>query len=178
MQLNHIQVQWYLFESDGVIPNNPRCPAALYPGVLDLSGPDPAAGFEQLFQRNQWGNSWRNGVFPFHHYHSTAHEVLGVFSGWAEVQLGGEQGKPLRIEAGDAVVVPAGVAHKKLRSGKGFACVGAYPRGQDPDLCRQGTSHDRNAATVSSVDLPLCDPLYGRDGPLVHRWTELAAAGD
>ncbi len=29
--------------------------------------------------------------FEFHHYHSTAHEVLVVYSGSAKVQLGGER---------------------------------------------------------------------------------------
>jgi len=160
----------YTLEDDGVVPNNVRCPLLVYAGALSPQGtPDMASEFEALFTANDWGSSWRNGVFPFHHYHSTAHEVLGIYAGWAELLLGGEQGKRLRVEAGDAVVIPAGVAHKKL-DGADFACVGAYPAGQDPDLCRRAQAHTASLANISAVALPSCDPLYGADGPLFEFW--------
>ena len=54
----------------------------LHPGALA----DPsAAGFERLFLRNGWSNSWRNGVYDWHHYHTTTHEVLGCHAGEAVV---------------------------------------------------------------------------------------------
>jgi len=53
---------------------------------------DPASVIERLLKTNEWGGSWRDRIYPYHHYHNTAHEVLAVFSGSAKVQLGGELG--------------------------------------------------------------------------------------
>jgi len=161
----------YPIAANGAIPNNERCPALVYPGAVDVAGPDPATAFEALFAANGWGASWRNGVFPFHHFHSTAHEVLGVYAGSATIALGGEGSLVLEVSAGDVVLIPAGVAHKRLDSRDGFAVVGAYPRGQDPDLCR-GTrlSAERLAAAVASVPRPGRDPVHGAAGPLAEHW--------
>jgi uncharacterized protein YjlB len=62
----------------GAIPNHPRWPLLVYPGAVAIEGADPAALFEALFNRNRWPAAWRNGVFPFHHLHSNAHEALGI----------------------------------------------------------------------------------------------------
>jgi uncharacterized protein YjlB len=126
---------------------------------------------EELFHSNGWGGSWRNGVFAFHHYHSTAHEVLGVYSGSASVQLGGDEGIECEVRAGDVVVIPAGVAHKKLRSTGDFRVVGAYPAGQSPDMC-YGKTEERPAAdaNISSVSKPVKDPVFGESGPLLKLW--------
>ena len=61
-------------------------------------------GFEQLFTENGWPGAWRNGIFSFHHYHSTSHEVLGIYAGKALVHLGGENGEKVNIEAGDIII--------------------------------------------------------------------------
>ena len=73
---------------DGTFPNNPRFPLLRYRNVVSIQGPDPAAIFERLFNDQGWAGSWRDGVYDMHHYHSTAHEVLGVYSGTAVVQFG------------------------------------------------------------------------------------------
>ena len=75
-----------MLEADGNIPNNPRLPLLLYPCAVRLPEHDPANLFEELFAANDWVGCWRNGIFPFHHYHSTAHEVLGIYSGTAVAQ--------------------------------------------------------------------------------------------
>ena len=113
-------VQAFPLAPSGGIPNNPRLPLLVYPGAVPIEDPDPAAAFEALFERHGWTGAWRNGIFPFHHFHSTAHEVLGIFSGEAEVRLGGEDGVTLTVSPGDVVVIPAGVGHKKLSSRGGL----------------------------------------------------------
>src|SRR4051794_23080141 len=78
---------------EGAFPNNDALPALLYRSAFQLRGVDEKpALIERTFARNGWTNSWRDTVYDYHHYHSTAHEVLGCFSGHAKVQLGGPEG--------------------------------------------------------------------------------------
>ena len=77
--------------ASGAIPNHPQWPLLVYPGAVAITGADPAVAFEALFDRNRWPAAWRNGVFPFHHFHTTAHEALGVYSGEVTVQFGGDE---------------------------------------------------------------------------------------
>lgn len=157
--------------ADAEIPNNPRLALLVYPGAVCLPERDPASAFEQLFSANDWVGCWRDGIFPFHHYHSTAHEVLGIYSGSALAQLGGEQGVTLTLSPGDVVIIPAGVGHKKLSSSGGLGVVGAYPRGQQPDMCRASSaSRDRGAERVARVPVPARDPVHGADGPMCRHW--------
>jgi uncharacterized protein YjlB len=117
----------YLLRDDGTFPNHPRWPLLVYPAVLSDSLKDRAAELERLFRKNGWGRMWRNGVYTFQHYHSNAHEVLGVYSGSARVQFGGPQGVDVELTAGDVAVLPAGTAHMNLWSSDDFGVVGAYP---------------------------------------------------
>jgi uncharacterized protein YjlB len=86
-----IQPYPVLFKDDGLIPNS-RYALLLYRHALDLEGQDPASRVQKQFASYNWTNSWINGIYTFHHYHSTSHEVLGIYSGSATVRLGGEQG--------------------------------------------------------------------------------------
>jgi len=166
-----IMVSPHLLTDNGVFPNNASCPMLVYPQALALSGPDPAALFEALFTQNRWPAAWRNGVYGFHHYHSTAHEVLGVFSGSARVQFGGENGIVLEVEPGDVVVIPAGVSHKNLGASRDFGVVGAYPRGQSWDM-QYGKPGERPAADerIAQVPMPAADPVLGAAGPMKALW--------
>ncbi len=157
-------------DDDGVIPNN-ALPVLLYRGDATDSDDAPRE-IEALFRANGWPPQWRGGVFAFHHYHSTAHEVLGVWGGWARIQLGGELGPIVRLEAGDVVVMPAGVGHCRIDGGAGFGVVGGYPANEpDWDLCRADPSiHDAAAARIARVPLPATDPVEGANGPLMRYW--------
>jgi uncharacterized protein YjlB len=161
----------HLLQDDGQFPNNDKLPLLVYQGALKLLQANPAATIEALFRENRWGGSWRNGVYGFHHYHSTAHEVLGVYGGWARVQLGGEQGVVLSIECGDVVIIPAGVAHKNVEASAEFVVVGAYPLQQRPDM-KYGKPGERPQAdeSIARIPLPQGDPVYGAQGPLADHW--------
>ncbi len=155
----------------GAIPNHPRWPLLVYPGVVAIVGTDPAAAFEALFDRNRWPAAWRNGVHPYHHFHSKAHEALGVFSGEVTVQFGGDDGVVVTARPGDVIVLPAGTGHKKLSSSGVLGIVGAYPVGQRPDMCTPLLSNPRRSAqAVARVPLPECDPVCGAGGPLFMHW--------
>jgi uncharacterized protein YjlB len=166
-------VKRFLLEDDGKIPNNPRLPLLIYEGALQLPERKAAASCEEIFHSNQWGGSWRNGIYSFHHYHSTAHEVLAIARGTAQVHFGGENGPKLTVNTGDVVVIPAGVGHKNLGSSRDLLVVGAYPPGQTWDLCR-GTEDERPWAidNIAGVPLPSKDPIFGQQGPLIEDWLQ------
>lgn len=163
------QPQQLLFDSDGVIPNSPL-PVLIYRQV-GLDG-DLAAAFERVFATNQWPPQWRDGIFDYHHYHSNAHEALGVAAGSAEVMLGGEQGQAVHRQAGDLVILPAGTGHCRIEQSADFLVVGAYPAGQEQyDMQRADSSTlDASVERIARVAMPQADPLYGSQGALAHAW--------
>jgi uncharacterized protein YjlB len=166
-----VKIVAHLLAADGSIPNHPRWPLLVYANVVAITEPDPAKAFEELFTRNRWPAAWRNGVFPFHHYHSASHEALGVYAGEVTVQFGGEGGVAVAAKPGDVIVLPAGTGHKRLASRGALGIVGAYPEGQQPDTCMPAlVSVAKSAAAVARVPLPACDPVYGAGGPLFTYW--------
>jgi len=146
--------------------NHPRWPLLIYPQAVDKISPET---FEGLFTRHRWPAAWRNGVHPFHHYHSNSHEVLGIYAGEVTVQFGGPTGKMSGVivtaKPGDVIVLPAGTGHKKLSSRGSLGVVGAYPEGSAPDTC-MGFQKKK----IEQVPLPACDPVYGAGGPLFTYW--------
>jgi len=162
-----------LLTDDGTFPNNEKLPLLVYKNAISIPGKNPAGAIERIFHDNGWGGSWRNGIYPYHHYHSTAHEVLGIYEGEVKVQLGGPKGLTIEGRAGDVIIIPAGVAHKNLGSSADFSCVGAYPPGQSWDM-NFGKPGERTKAdqNIGNVPLPTTDPVYGNDGHLQKSWVE------
>jgi uncharacterized protein YjlB len=158
------------FADDGIVPNNPTLPLVLYRGALGGQG-DLANRCEAMFAANGWPDPWRNGIYGHHHYHSSAHEVLGIARGSARVRLGGDNGQVVELNAGDVVVIPAGVAHKRESASADLLVIGSYPKGQRPDICRaDAAGHDTSAANIARVALPVSDPVTGRADPLLDCW--------
>ncbi len=77
------------------------------------------------------------------------------------------------MEAGDAVVIPAGVGHRNEGSSGDFSVVGAYLRGQEDYDLRTGEEGERPQVleNIRNVSLPEADPVFGNDGPLSRHWT-------
>ena len=159
-----LQIIW--LDDDGLIPNNASLPLIVYHGALGTDDAEPEQRIEALFAANGWSGAWVNGIYPFHHYHATTHEVLGLARGSAQVQFGGPSGPVLEVAAGDAVLIPAGVGHCRLSPAAGLSVVGAYPGGADWDL-RRATPEEYRAALplIATVASPACDPVLGPDGP-------------
>jgi uncharacterized protein YjlB len=156
-------------EANGWMPNNPRLPVLLYRAAVPIARGDPAVAFETLFQRNDWPPQWRNGVYGFHHYHTTAHEVLGFAHGEARLVLGGPGGHEVAVRPGDVVVLPAGTGHFRQDASRDLLVVGAYPPGQEADLCRAEATPEM-LARIEQVPLPIADPVEGRAGSLMTLW--------
>ena len=101
--------------------------------------------------------------------HAHGHELRVLTRPTSDVQ-----GLPpgVEIAAGDAVVLPAGTGHCRKDNAPGLVVVGAYPRGQeDWDLKRDNeTDHAQALREIPHVALPSCDPVLGKDGPLVRIW--------
>jgi uncharacterized protein YjlB len=140
------------------IPNHPRFALLVYRGVEAAS--DGIDAVQMLFRANGWGGSWVDGVFDFHHFHSTSHEVLGVVAGSATLELGGPQGEAFEVAAGDVLVLPAGTGHRRAAASGDFTVVGAYPSGQeDYDLLR--ACDDAARERIAALPAPPEDPVGG-----------------
>ncbi len=162
-----MKTETYTFADDGAIPNS-RLPVLVFHDVPDAAA---AASCEGLFARHGWFGAWRNGIYAFHHFHSIAHEVLGIVAGSAAVVPGGPSGRRFELRQGDVLVLPAGTGHCSAGSSPDLLVVGAYPDGMRWDL-RRGTpeEHDEVLANIRVVPLPRADPVRGLGGPLNELW--------
>ena len=153
-------------------PNN-ELPVLIYRKALQLPKQKnkAAAIVQKLFLSNGWSNSWKNGIYDFHHYHSNTHECLGICSGSAFVMLGGPNGRRIKLSTGDVIILPAGTGHKCLAAESDFRCVGAYPQGKDYDI-NTGTQEEyqKAAARIGKLSIPKHDPVFGRQGFLKSYW--------
>ncbi|MGG5885543.1 cupin domain-containing protein [Falsiroseomonas sp. HC035] len=144
----------------GQIPNNPRLPVLIHRGAVPVGDPDAA---EALFGRHGWPPAWRDGIYPYDHYHPNAHEALAIARGHVRVRLGAESGVVLDLAAGDVVVLPAGTAHRNLGQSTDLLVVGAYPPGDPPEqyTVRPG-ERERALHAIPATPDPPGDPVTGQ----------------
>lgn len=159
-----------VFEDDGLVPNN-VLPFLVYQGAVQLDPKQPEQTIENLFETNNWGGTWRNGVYDYLHYHATVHEVLGVARGHARVRFGGDCGQELDIKAGDVAVLPAGTGHQCVTASDDFCVIGAYPPGSRMEITRPTPeNHAKALKTIPNVARPPADPVTGKHGALMRLW--------
>lgn len=160
-----------VFRDDGAVPNS-VLPLIIHRAALAPGGSDPAAAFERLFASHDWTGSWRNGIFDYDHYHSTAHEVLGIARGTSVVRFGGAQGRDVALSAGDVAVLPAGTSHRCVRQDGSLLVVGAYAGGRDWDIVRADPGKIAAARRrIAAVPLPKADPVQGANGAAARLWS-------
>lgn len=146
-------------DADKPFPNS-LMPVRLYRGVVN--GDDLASELEALFDANGWGGTWRNGIIDRHHFHATAHEVLGCSCGSVDVLLGGPNGETVTLHAGDIALLPAGTAHRNMGHSDDYQIIGAYPPHQSPDFeYGDEDRYDAVVASIATVELPGRDPVSG-----------------
>jgi uncharacterized protein YjlB len=172
-RLREQPLEQHWVRAQGAFPNNERLPVLVYRGAVSASDKASLAErFEQTVAQNLWTESWRDVVYDRHHFHSTAHEVLGCFSGRARVQLGGPGGPTCDLAPGDVLVLPAGVAHRCVKRTVNFRVVGAYADGRRYDM-QYGKAEQPETVEqqIAQVPLPARDPISGPSGPLRSAWT-------
>ena len=159
-------------EENKFFPNS-QLPALVYKEVLLLPNQKnvAAAIVQKIFLRHKWTNSWKNGIYDFHHYHSNTHECLGIAAGKVKVILGGPGGRRLEFKKGDVIIIPAGVGHKCVEASSDFICIGAYPQGKNYDI-NHGKKEELALAlkNIKKLGIPKTDPLFGKEGFLKSFW--------
>jgi len=159
----------YYFNDDGTIPNS-QLPVIIYRQVCP--GLAKADWLEHCFQSNGWTNNWRDSVRTYDHFHSNTHEVLGLGSGELILQIGGKMnGMQLMVAAGDVLVLPAGVGHFSVDNSRDYEMIGGYSFGKHWDMMT-GKPEEREHAlqNLGKVALPVTDPVFGVNGPLLQLW--------
>ena len=170
----NVHAKHYLIKVNKNFPNS-DLPVIIYQRIFILPKQKNKAAeiVQRIFLKNGWSNSWRNGIYDFHHYHSNTHECMAVCSGTAEVLLGGPGRKKIKLKTGDVVILPAGTAHKCMSHSSDFFCVGAYPQGKQYDM-NYGTPEEllRAKKRIAKTRIPAKDPALSTEGFLKMFWNK------
>ena len=167
-----IEPTLYYLDDDEIIPNS-YLPVLYYPKAMELPLLFPSRAMTQLFSKNNWTNNEVTNIYTINHYHSVTHKSLGVIKGNTELLLGGVNGVIVPIQKGDVIIIPAGVAHKNLGKEYAVVCVTGYPESRiyDMNYCKRH-ERPRTKKNIAALPLPLKDPVFGSEGPLVRLWQQ------
>ncbi|KAI0071310.1 hypothetical protein K474DRAFT_1669137 [Panus rudis PR-1116 ss-1] len=170
--LSSLRISTHYIPRHRLLPNTSivNKPLLIYHSVFQPTA-SPSQIEQHITSIGEFIPQWRYGMYHITHFHSTTHELLVIASGSAKLCFGGEN-NPERLEAdvkkGDAILVPAGVAHRALEEDGSFEMVGSYPVGASKwDMCygKEGEDVEGKIRALSWVKK---DPLYGEDGPAMH----------
>ena len=154
------RVHRLFMDHDGVFPNNPHYPLLIFAGGCEHLD---SAATERAIVAASWSAPWAWGVFDFHHYHSTAWEILACVKGRAVLQLGGPTGPEIGVTLGDVVLVPPGFAHRQLEATQDFTLLGAYPNSgcSGPVDTVRAAPTAAQRANIAAVQAPSEEPISG-----------------
>jgi uncharacterized protein YjlB len=165
------KIEKHLIKDNGRFPNNERLPVLIYRKALHVTSLFDTVKLRVLLNNHGWGNTWKAGIFSYHHYHSNTHELLACYKGKTILLLGGDDGKIIPFSKGDVIVIPAGVAHKNLKDENDITCIGAYPGGKDYDMNYDRPGERPKAdKKIKKVGIPDQDPLTGKNGKMQKLW--------
>jgi uncharacterized protein YjlB len=165
------KVEHHLIKDNGRFPNNAKLPVLVYRKALHVSNVFDTVKLRVLLNRHGWSNTWKAGIFSYHHYHSNTHELLACYKGKTKLLLGGDDGLSIDFEKGDVIIIPAGVAHKNLKDENDVECIGAYPDGKDYDMNYDRPGERPKAdKQIKKVIVPAEDPLSGKKGKMQKLW--------
>jgi uncharacterized protein YjlB len=155
------------FKDDGLVPNHPRWPL-IYRNAVDLDErhDNPAAVIEDIFEANGWGDTCRDGIYDYMHYHFRIHKVLGIARDKGRVRFGGKTGRIFTLKVGDVAILFASTGHQCLAADDDFLVIGAYPLAGTYDECTTVEVRPRALKTIPRGALPRKEPVYGTGRPL------------
>jgi len=123
---------FYINRSTPHVPNS-RLPVLIYRQSLPVN--PTAETVREKIETNEWIQGGVFKHFGAHHFHSVTHECYAVFKGSSKLLLGRgpldiskEDDVEITLTAGDAIVLPAGVAHCSIYSEVDYEYVGLYPK--------------------------------------------------
>ncbi|KAJ6443900.1 cupin domain-containing protein [Purpureocillium lavendulum] len=176
--LSALRVSRHDIPAWNMIPNTSiqNRPLLIYHGAFP-STTSPSAVESHLSRVGVVEPQWRFTMYDTTHFHSNTHEVLCVTHGRARLCFGGEE-NPGRVEpvveAGDVMVVPAGVGHRLLEDmgPRGFQMVGSYPVGAPSwDMCYGRDGEEAKLDGIRKLGWLERDPIYGDEGPVLDEET-------
>lgn len=151
--------QEFIFKDDGFFPNSVH-PVILHRDAIlfhELAEEEARLKLQERVQELGWEVEWLWKIFRRPHYHSTTHEALVVFQGRAHVHIGGHRvGISKIVQAGDSLVIPAGVVHQAILRSDDFLVFGCYPRGAKKWDILGGRKRERRSAlaNIKNLDVP------------------------
>lgn len=171
-----MKAETYQCGAKGRLPNS-RFPVVIHRHAVPDGGKDAV---RNRFRENGWLNNWfYAGVYEYAHFHSTTHECLGCVSGWMDLALFGNGGETVRLEAGDILLMPAGVSHEMVGHSKDVMMCGGYPDGRDWDNIQEAfiSEEEYRAAAKRIMMLPV-PPRDPATGDPIREWLDAPSSVD